>query len=1099
MSVHQGSYCHHLLIAVSKNSLSLAHVFVNSDDVFDDLFQDFGAKRPDGGNSTNQSSGNNANDCSTHDGSSERQLMMFSELKRSDEELLKALAASSGGGEQRKPTATSWSRFSLRNKELQEGEWVQEIIWDRPSRPAYLITNHVIIDLNDTNMLFDLEYIRAVSELPDPLLKVATGQSDDEQDAAEDDGGEDTENQEQPQQQQPQLGNLDGGGEDDELNDDDVPKSASIDASNLESANGVLRLPPSMKPKHPAPPEVDARVNLSIDHLYVNTRAQEFKRPKLGMLALQHAAPAQKLSLVKTHLTPEDLREFHRPRAAFHPGSSMRLAIPGRERPSKNPSPYIATRPGDAFKRRRDLSSRTGQLLAVESIEEEAPIILNIGMACKLINYTRRAANGDTTTAQVWREGEDHLLEPTDESPFLGGVLPGQTVRSFDNNLYRVPVVKHEAARTDFLLVRSRDGKRFFVREMPAALVAGQQQPLKEVPAPNSRTTLNFVKNRLQAYIYRQFKSKSNKQLRLRMTDVCAAFPSQSETSIRKRLKDCADFQRGGDDSGSWVLNESFQLPKEEDIRAMVTPETVCLYESMMAGQQRLIDKGIHVLRSHQGIQTVLAHSPHLSAVMKRDIQFLKRELTLTPWNSTANFVAATQGKGMLQLTGYGDPLGHGNMFSYVRLPQKATQQKRKQQNVPKATVTGTDADLRKLSLDNARLVLLKFGVSEEEIQKLTRWHRIDLVRKLSSQAAVTGDSNAVTKFARGSRASMQQMIQNYNQRCQAIFTRQLRLLSTTADLGEFDSDESDEERAAAELNDEAELNALELEEEVAAAAAAAGETGGPAAVQRLFLQQQQLRRMQLEQEQQQAKAAAAAAGTTGTSLRGGGVMSQRAPPPPPPPPPSLPLAPVVKSKEEQYARVRPSVSFDDGKRKYLRKTTTTRNSDGTFTKKIEIIRAPNEVQDFIRQQKRMLNNGSGSKSITDILFRRLRLPMSAAEEKQQANERKIKRRQQEQLRRQKNRERSMAAANAAAAQGDGGAYVPPTSLSRKEQNVRCSRIREVGWLVGWLQFVRTYERMMDVDQRARHDAYAGGCVDALWCLWTNWSHAYQSLLSQVW
>jgi transcription initiation factor TFIID subunit 1 len=51
--------------------------------------------------------------------------------------------------------------------------------------------------------------------------------------------------------------------------------------------------------------------------------------------------------------------------------------------------------------------------------------------------------------------------------------------------------------------------------------------------------------------------------------------------------------------------------------------------------------------------------------------------------------------------------------------------------------VTGTDADLRKLSLDNARLVLLRFGVDEEVIQNMTRWDRIALVRKKSSEAAM--------------------------------------------------------------------------------------------------------------------------------------------------------------------------------------------------------------------------------------------------------------------------------------------------------------------------------------------------------------------------
>jgi len=101
------------------------------------------------------------------------------------------------------------------------------------------------------------------------------------------------------------------------------------------------------------------------------------------------------------------------------------------------------------------------------------------------------------------------------------------------------------------------------------------------------RSANNFVKARLQTFIYRLFKKRGNQQ-RVRISDICSAFPSQSETSIRKRLKDCSDFQRGGDDSGWWTLKKDFAMPSEDDLRAMLTPETVCAYESMLAGLQRL-------------------------------------------------------------------------------------------------------------------------------------------------------------------------------------------------------------------------------------------------------------------------------------------------------------------------------------------------------------------------------------------------------------------------------------------------------------------------------------------------------------------------------
>ncbi len=46
-------------------------------------------------------------------------------------------------------------------------------------------------------------------------------------------------------------------------------------------------------------------------------------------------------------------------------------------------------------------------------------------------------------------------------------------------------------------------------------------------------------------------------------------------------------------------------------------------------------------------------------------------------------------------------------------------------------SVTGTDADLRRLQLKDARKLLLKFNISEKIIQTLTRWEIIDLVIEL--------------------------------------------------------------------------------------------------------------------------------------------------------------------------------------------------------------------------------------------------------------------------------------------------------------------------------------------------------------------------------
>ena len=138
------------------------------------------------------------------------------------------------------------------------------------------------------------------------------------------------------------------------------------------------------------------------------------------------------------------------------------------------------------------------------------------------------------------------------------------------------------------------------------------------------------------------------------------------------------------------------------------------------------------------------------------------------------------------------------SVFSYTH-SQVQQQQKASQ---PKQSVTGTDADLRKLSLENSRLVLLKFGVSDEVISQLTRWYmlllfciflfffaktkisyreRIDLVRKKSSAAAAAGDDPSLCKFARGARHSVHQQQQQYKDECQEIFDRHMQFLSEEA------------------------------------------------------------------------------------------------------------------------------------------------------------------------------------------------------------------------------------------------------------------------------------------------------------------------------
>jgi transcription initiation factor TFIID subunit 1 len=151
------------------------------------------------------------------------------------------------------------------------------------------------------------------------------------------------------------------------------------------------------------------------------------------------------------------------------------------------------------------------------------------------------------------------------------------------------------------------------------------------------------------------------------------------------------------------------------------------------------------------------------------------------------------KGKCLLQLTGPADPTGCGEGFSYVRVPNKPQTNKEEQEAQPKRIVTGTDADLRRLSLNNAKALLRKFDVPEEEIKKLSRWEVIDVVRTLSTEKAKAGEKG-MTKFSRGNRFSVAEHQERYKEECQRIFELQTRILSSSEVLSTDEDESSDSE-----------------------------------------------------------------------------------------------------------------------------------------------------------------------------------------------------------------------------------------------------------------------------------------------------------------
>ncbi|XP_030637746.1 transcription initiation factor TFIID subunit 1 [Chanos chanos] len=629
-----------------------------------------------------------------------------------------------------------FSIFPIDNEELVYGRWEDNIIWDDQNMDHLLSPPVLTLDPNDENIIL---------EIPDEKEEQASHSPSKE----------------------------------------NKKESALKKSRILLGKTGVIKEEPQ---QNMSQPEVKDPWNLSNDEFYYPK--QQGLRGTFGGNIIQHSIPAVELRqpFFPTHMGPMKLRQFHRPPLKKY--SFGALSQPGphpvqpllkhiKKKAKMREQERQASGGGDMFFMRtaQDLTGKDGDLILAEYSEEYPPLIMQVGMATKIKNYYKRKPGKDPGAPDC-KYGETVYCHT---SPFLGSLHPGQLLQAFENNLFRAPIYLHKMPETDFLIIRTRQG--YFIRELVDIFVVGQECPLFEVPGPNSKRANTHIRDFLQVFIYRLFWKSKDRPRRIRMEDIKKAFPSHSESSIRKRLKLCADFKRTGMDSNWWVLKPDFRLPTEEEIRAMVSPEQCCAYYSMLVAEQRLKDAGY-------GEKSFFAPEEE----NEEDFQMkIDDEVRTAPWNTTRAFIAAMKGKCLLEVTGVADPTGCGEGFSYVKVPNKPTQQKDDREPQPaKKTVTGTDADLRRLSLKNAKQLLRKFGVPEEEIKKLSRWEVIDVVRTMSTEQARSGEG-PMSKFARGSRFSVAEHQERYKEECQRIFDLQNKVLESTEVLS-TDTDSSSAE-----------------------------------------------------------------------------------------------------------------------------------------------------------------------------------------------------------------------------------------------------------------------------------------------------------------
>lgn len=166
--------------------------------------------------------------------------------------------------------------------------------------------------------------------------------------------------------------------------------------------------------------------------------------------------------------------------------------------------------------------------------------------------------------------------------------------------------------------------------------------------------------------------------------------------------------------------------------------------------------------------------------VAKRIIE----EIQLTAWNLSQNFLFCKNQQARMYLTGIGDPMRGLGGVNYIKYPQKLSKyetflQNKNKRNRSEEIVTGTNSDLRKLPMKEVHAKLKRHGYTEENLSKLERWDKIEILRDLAnkqSQSQLYDDD--LKKYSRNLRMTTDKQKEQYQKDINELFMRTINTLS---------------------------------------------------------------------------------------------------------------------------------------------------------------------------------------------------------------------------------------------------------------------------------------------------------------------------------
>ena len=378
------------------------------------------------------------------------------------------------------------------------------------------------------------------------------------------------------------------------------------------------------------------------------------------------------------------------------------------------------------------------------------------------------------------------------------------------------------------------------LRDFPSSVyTVGQCEPRTRVYAPNTQGEKNFLGPFLSyqiAKILARTQAREGHGLRFdEIQDRVMPNLGLPANALRQRLKSVALYDKNTQIWTTKAIGYE-EYPGVDALGKSIAPEGVAAFETASAAARRLIDLGInqlfagsHSVGSVGMTTTYLAGQMNAAKEMHRKAKkmcewsrtnkdltpakvvfyekaaahlelhwkclrqrydvcrFIYEELQLTPWHLTGEFIEVHkkgEGSGMMKLTGLGDPSGLGEGFSFLReadsKPSKASAAGALNAQVKK--ITGTEDDLRKLTMKQMAALLRSYGLAQKQIDTLKRWDRVHVIRDLSTKAASDGIGDGLERFARGEKMKLSEQKQVYRKRIQVIWKRQIAALSASGE-----------------------------------------------------------------------------------------------------------------------------------------------------------------------------------------------------------------------------------------------------------------------------------------------------------------------------